>query len=302
MQLKFTPLLLIVLLFTGFSSYAQDDLLNMITDSTSGDSPVLATFKSSRIINAHTVETVRKKDLDFRVGHRFGNIGGASGGGVHSLYGLDESADINIAFEYGLSDNFTIGISRSKVDEAIQGLLKYRILRQTENDRVPISVALVSSSVITPKVVFDKTFTNNDLHRLSYVYQAVIARKFNEGFSFEVIPTVIHRNWVPFGDENTNFALGAGTRIKLTKRTAIIADAFYTFSDFRKKNKGIYLMPPVSLGWEAETGGHVFTIMFSNARGLLENDYLVNTTDSWGKGGFKLSFIISRTFSTGRKK
>ena len=103
-------------------------------------------------------------------------------------------------------------------------------------------------------------------------------------------------------DENTNFALGFGGRIKITKRSALVADAFYTFSDFRKTNKNIYKMPPVSLGWEVETGGHVFTIMFSNASGLIENDYLVNTTDSWGQGGYPLSFIISRTFTVGGSK
>lgn len=289
-------LLFNIFLFLSLGAAAQDDLLDLLADSSLGNEPVLATFKSSRIINAHTVETVRKSNLDFRIGHRFGNIGKGSGGGVHSLYGFDNSADINIAFEYGLTNDFTIGVSRSKLQEALQGSLKYRVLHQTENDNVPISLTLFSSSVLLPGKNLDGRFDKFS-HRASYVYQAIFARKFNPGFSFEIIPTLIHRNWVlDPKDENTNFAIGGGGRIKITKRTAILVDCFYTFSDFRQKNRGIYKMPPLSLGWEAETGGHVFTMMFSNASALLENDFLVNTTDSWGKGGFKFSFIISRTF------
>jgi hypothetical protein len=36
--------------------------------------------------------------------------------------------------------------------------------------------------------------------------------------------------------------------------------------------------------------------MFTNSAGILENEYLANTTSSWLKGGFKLSFNISRIF------
>jgi hypothetical protein len=53
-------------------------------------------------------------------------------------------------------------------------------------------------------------------------------------------------------------------------------------------------------GVEIETGGHVFSVMFTNASGVVSNDYLLNTHDSWGKGGFKFSFIISRMFKFGK--
>lgn len=289
--------LLSLLTVGGLHLQAQDDLLNSIE--TKSNEPVIATFKSSRIINAHTVETVRKRNLDFRVAHRFGNI--ATNGSRYTAYGLDNSADINIAFEYGVTDNFTVGLSRSKSHGAFNGNLKYRVLHQTESNSVPVSITLYHNTSLlsektysgeSPAYGFD-TYTD----RLSYVNQVIIAKKFSEGFSFEIIPTHIHRNWVfDPKDENDNFALGFGGRIKLTKRSALVADAFYTFSKFRKDRKGIYLMPPVALGWEVETGGHVFTIMFSNAAALIENDFLVNTKESWGKGQIKLSFNISRTF------
>lgn len=280
----------------NLSLAAQDDLLNDLESSNPTSVPVIATFKGTRIINAHTVETVKKSNLDFRVAHRFGSIGTKNA--RHSLYGFDVSEDINIAFEYGVSDRLTVGFSRSKRAEALQGLIKYRLMTQTSDDSRPVSIALMSSNVLTAVANSTEGYrytTYTD--RMSYVNQAIIARKFSDKLSLQISPTIIHRNWVfDAEDENTNFSLGFGGRIKLTKRSAIVGDVFYTVSKYRQNRKGIYLMPPLSLGYEIETGGHVFTLMFSNASGILENDYLVNTFDSWGKGQFKFCFLISRNF------
>ncbi len=284
------------ILVSSTMAFSQDDLLDMVTPEKS-DLPVIATFKGTRIINAHTVETVKKRNLDFRVAHRFGNLAGKNS--RHSLYGFDSSDDINIAFEYGVTNNLTVGISRSKRQEAIQGSIKYRVLHQTESNSTPISLTFLSSNVLFAEASSLEGNYNYDkyAHRLSYVNQFILGKKFSDNLSLQLIPTLIHRNWVfNSQDENTNFAIGFGGRVKLTKRSAIVGDVFYTFSNFRKNNPGMYLMPPLSLGYEIETGGHVFTLMFSNAKGLLENDYLVNTTESWGKGAFKFSFLISRNF------
>jgi hypothetical protein len=79
----------------------------------------------------------------------------------------------------------------------------------------------------------------------------------------------------------------------------LVTDFSHTFG---RKNLSVKHYDVLGLGFEIETGGHVFSLMFSNASGILENDYLVNTQDSWGKGGFKLSFIISRMFPFGKEK
>jgi hypothetical protein len=58
----------------------------------------------------------------------------------------------------------------------------------------------------------------------------------------------------------------------------------------------------LAIGVEIETGGHVFHINFTNAAGIIENNYIPNTTDSWLKGGYKFGFNISRVFNLGGKK
>lgn len=284
---------------------AQDtDWQKMLNE---GETPkkelVTATFKTTRIINAQTIETVKKRTLDFRVTHRFGAIGAASGGDKHTLYGFDVSSDIRIGFEYGITDRLTLGFARCKRKENLQGLVKFKLLQQTKDNKMPFSATVYSDMAFTPEKDIDSAYVKWE-HRLTYTTQLILARKFSSHVSLQLMPTYVHRNYVSyFDDENDLISIGAGGRIKLTKRSAVIFDYYYTLSDFRKKANSsdfFYVKQkyyaPLGLGWEVETGGHVFSIMLTNSSGIIEGDYIPNTTDNWLRGGFRFSFNISRNF------
>ena len=274
--------------------FAQDELLKQLQkeDSTLTEK-VIATFKGDQIVNAQTNETLQKKNLDFRVHHQFGNIGAESGGGVHTLYGFDQSNDIRIAFNYGITDRLTTGVSRCKRNENIEVLAKFRLLEQRTDNKVPIAITLFGNSTMTTK---SEALVDNFKHRLTYCTQMIIARKFSSSFSFEIIPSFIHRNYVPEDDANDLASIGAGGRWKFTHHASVIADYFHSFNS---KNPSSKHFDPVGIGFEIETGGHVFSLLFTNAVGILENDFLPNTTDDWSKGGIKFCFIISRMFRFG---
>lgn len=296
-------LFLTSLLLVFFVQAQEDDLMNMLEEeqTTPSKQPVYATFKSMKVINAHTTEMVRKNNLDFRVTHRFGNIGGASGGGVHTLYGFDVAQDIRISFDYGLTENLQIGIGRSKRQENIDGSVKFRFLTQTTDNKVPVSAVWFSNFAITPERDIDDRYTQL-AHRLSYVHQLIVARKFSDRISFEVLPTLVHRNLVELDsdgvqDENTFFSLGVAGRVKITQRVAIVADYFYNFSAYRQDHPVRNFYNPLGVGVEIETGGHVFHLGFTNASGILENNYLTTTQDTWTLGGMKFGFNISRVFT-----
>ncbi len=299
---------------------AQDDMLSML-DSAGGQKThekVLATFKGSKIVNAQSTETIKAKTCDFSITHRFGNMGTQSNGGGHTLYGLDNVTDVRLGFDFGITNDLTLGFGRSKQGELIDALVKYRILTQTLDNHIPISLAFYGDMGYNPQkasqfysgMVMSSDFKQNDVHRFSYVSQLIIARKFGWRFSMELLPTYQHRNFV-IGNINADnnavetndlMSLGAGMRFKLTKRFAIIADYFYTISPYRTKNTANPFYNPLALGVEIETGGHVFHINFTNASGIVENNFIPNTTDSWAKGGFKLGFNVSRVFNVGGKK
>ncbi len=281
---------------------AQEDWKSLVSlDSLNSDGKTNATFKTTRLINSQSIETVKTNTLDLRISHRFGN----ESTGIHSLYGLDAASDIRIALEYGVTQRLTLGVSRSRMAENLEGLIKYRLLMQTENGSMPLSMTLFGNSAITASK--DYTVTSDYVgdysmfsHRMSYTFQSLIARKFSRNFSFQIMPSLVHRNFViDPSDKNNLISLGAGGRLKFTKRSALVVDYFYNVNpsnSTRSVGAGITYYNPLGIGWEIETGGHVFTLMFSNAAGLIESQFLPNTTDTWSKRGFKFSFDISRGF------
>lgn len=295
----------LLILTSIINAIAQDDLMKLLNENQEKKRErVIATFKTLKIINAQTNETVHKRVLDFRIAHRFGNMGKASGGGFHEFYGLDEASDIRIAFEYGITDKLEIGLSRSKYEENLEGLLKYRLIQQSTDNKVPVSITLFGNMSYTPKVDNTNEFKKDEngtlktinARRLKYAAEVIIAHKFSSRFSALITPTFVHRNYVSDpNDANDLFALGAGLRFKIARSVSIITDYFYVFSDYRRNEAEPKFYDPFGIGVEFETGGHVFSLMFTNSPAIIETEFL-NTNDSWSDGGIKFSFNISRNF------
>ncbi|WP_457288704.1 DUF5777 family beta-barrel protein [Pedobacter sp. UYP24] len=307
-------LLVIIAVFPILTCSSQTDLEKEI-GTTSSHEKVMGTFKSTKLINGHTNETIYKNELDFKVDHRFGDIAGRNGG-IRQFFGLDNSSDVRIGFEYGLSDRLTVGLARAKgatsVQQLYEGSLKFKLLQQTVDDHLPIAVTLFGSNTITAvKSNHDdpasETAYNNFNDRMNYVLQVIIARKFNSNFSFTIIPTYIHRNFTRFRDQNGLFAVGAGGRFKFSKRMALVVDYFLPF---RNKDDQNYLenisltkfYNPLGVGLEMETGGHVFHINFTNATAIQEIQFIPETKSSWLKGQYRWGFSISRRFSFNKNK
>ncbi|HEY1040903.1 MAG TPA: DUF5777 family beta-barrel protein [Bacteroidia bacterium] len=296
-------------LMTAFAQ--EDDLLKLVEEPATEvkNEKVYATFKTTKIINAQSIETVKKRTLDFRITHRFSDIG-VSGSG-HTLWGFDVSNDIRYSFDYGITDQLTVGFSRSKWRELLEGYAKWRFLEQTKNNKVPVSICLYENMGFTPIVQAelydgtDKSVVKKDVHRFSYFSQLIIARKFNDWFSFQLMPSYHHRNFVrddvnaDNGAHETNgiVSLGAGGRIRFTKRMAIIVDYFHNFSKYRTNNKLNPFYDPLAVGLEIETGGHVFHLNFTNNGAISENNFIPYTQSNWLDGQFKFGFNISRVFS-----
>lgn len=298
------------------SIFAQDDLLDLVKDGSEKEpaKKTYATFKTTKIVSAQTIETVKKRNLDFRVTHRFGNLYNSSSNNAlneaaHTAFGLDNSADIRISFDYGITDDITVGIGRSKFREMNDVLIKWRFLTQREDNKIPVSVCFygdlgytsMNTDNLYAGTIRPKT---NEAHRVQYCSQLLIARKFNKWLSLQVFPTYVHRNFIKQQlntvnskeDENGLFSLGIGGRVKLSKRFALVADYFYNFSEFQQNNPMGYYNP-LGVGFEIETGGHVFHVNYTNGPAILESSLLTTTQDTWTKGQIKLGFNISRWFA-----
>ena len=59
---------------------------------------------------------------------------------------------------------------------------------------------------------------------------------------------------------------------------------------------------PLSIGFDIETGGHVFQLHFSNTSGMNERAFITGTTNKWDKGDIQFGFNLSRVFNVKRRK
>ncbi len=292
-NITFKTLLFLIFLNGLNVTLRAQDLDSLLAGATGGETEyVIATFKSTRIINGHSIERMPEGQLDFRISHRFGEVNT----GAYNLWGLDQ-ANIHFSLEYGITDWVMVGIGRGTYEKTYDGFLKFSILRQSSGDRVmPVSISWLSSTSINT-LKWTGTGSLNFWDRVAYVHQILIARKFNERLSFELNPTFVHRNMVATElDPNDVWALGAGMRFKLTKRISFNAEYYYVIPP-RNDYRSTETFNPLAIGVDIETGGHVFQIMLTNSLAMREEGFINNTTGDWLNGGVHLGFNISRVFT-----
>jgi hypothetical protein len=276
------------------------DSLMAIIDAQPTSEPVKYCFKATRLVNLQTTEQLKARELDFTVGHRFDDLAGKSGG-YSTFYGLDNSRDIRLALTYGINDRWAVGIGRNKGAHLRRQIVdlntKVKIIQQKTRSS-PVNISLYATAEIsTMKSSSDTlsiTYYRKDAHRINYVSQVIISRKFNSRFSCLLAPTLVYRNLVNYTQKNALFALAGGFRFLITKRIGIIGDYLYVFN---KASVTRDFIPPLGLGLEFETGGHVFHIVFSNNPSLSESQFATETTDKWRAGEVRFGFNISRVFS-----
>lgn len=291
-------LFLILFISNSCSLFAQDDLLSLVDskDDKKKKEYISNAFKSSRVVNGHSMEFIGKGVMDVRILHRFG----LAKSGFNNLFGLDQ-ASMRFGVDYGLGKSMTTGIGRSNVGKEWDAFIKYRPIWQAKGGSwpSPVSVVLVSGMTYSTMPWADPTRKNFTTSRMAFYNEIIIGRKFNDKLSLQLAPTFVHRNLVALAtDANNVYALGIGGRIKISKRTAFVVDYHYVAKGL---DKAIY-KDPLSIGFDIETGGHVFQLHFSNSTGMNEKAFITSTTNSWGKAEVRFGFNLSRVFTARKDK
>ncbi len=304
------PGLIFAFLFFLFSkiTFAQDttNLIGQLEKESAGNKIIYATstFKYTRIINGHSVENLPAHVLDVRISHRFGPLSR----GIYQFFGLDAGFfNVRIGFDYGITDNFMIGIGHNASHKIYDGFFKLKLLKQSTGAvKMPFTVSFVPTVAINTEHPqdYDKTDSSTtENSNLSYVLQLLIARKFSNGFSLQVMPTFIHADNVSYNHyRNGTFqqdvwAVGIGATQKITKRMSLNAEYYYQLPGTQATaSTNVF-----SFGIDLGTGGHVFQLHFSNSFGLTEKAF-ISEVDKHGNGsGLRFGFNISRVFQLGQK-
>lgn len=294
---------ILFILLMSFSPVCGQELDSIMQGLDSGreNQPIISTFKSPKLVLLQTNETHTKKNLTFWVSHRFGDIGGDSGG-PRTLFGLDAATDIHLGFDYGITDELTVGIGRSRFNETYNLNSKYRLLQQKEVG-MPVSVSLFEqTSWITRREFFPAEFDRQG-NRVSHFFQVILARKFSPSLSLMVNPGyLIGAHITDLSDKENFFVFSFGGRLRITKSLSLIGDYTLVNGLDRPDNLTPGYTNPLGLGFEIQTGGHVFSLNFQNARFVTENNFIPNTQASWGDGEVRFGFTILRNFYLGPRE
>lgn len=271
--------------FLGLATaYSQEDLLSELDSTQVVDTYATAAFKGLQIVTLQTTKMPAKKEFYFVVSHRFGSVKG----GISEFFGLDQ-ATTKIGGVYGISDWLSVSVSRHTLSKVYETGVKYRLARQ--NADFPVDIVGYNTIDINSLLEEEDYPKLEFADRLSYITQFLISRKVSDKLSLEVVPSYIHKNlYEPTLENDDQFSLGAGGRMKLTKRLSLNMEYMYNF------NKPDFYSNPLSVGLDIETGGHVFQLLFTNSQSMTEGGYITNGTGDWGKGDFFFGFNLYRVF------
>lgn len=272
-------LVIIIIQFWVFSLYAQEDREKV--------------FRDTRVVNGHSTEVLPKGMMKFIISHRFGAVSS----GVQQLWGLDNST-IRIGLDYAFTDNINVGFGRSSLQKHYDFYLKYRFLQQRKEGGSPVSLVYYTNAAVrtiqTPQTE-DLSFTNN----LAFVHQLLLARKFNEFISFQIMPTYVHRNYVLDLESNNDiYSIGTASRIQVTKVLAFNLEYYFNLPD----QLASQYQSSAGLGIELETKGHIFQLNFTNSLGMIAPLYVAETTGRIENGDIHFGFNITRDFKIGARK
>lgn len=311
-----------VVCITGLMStsiFAQEDSSFSLFDEPKAPvaEKVQFAFKTTKVVNLQSLELIDAGVFDFKMSHRFGalNSGAAKFNSEDAVnaFGLDV-ATIRLGGEYGVNENLMVGLGRYNVksEKGVDAYVKYRLMHQTSDNKKPLSILLLGA-VDYKNTQYDRTIIGiagpvtmtwgiPGKQRLSYVGQVIVGKKVNDDFSWVISPTVVvsgmsdrydaaSESFVSSGTAKTQFALGMGFRNKLSARTSLNME----YIPILNGNGDFY--NSFSVGFDIETGGHVFQVDFTNSLGMNESMFISRNADRWGAAGVRLGFNLHRVFT-----
>ena len=281
-------LFLILVLAISGNIFAQDDLLNQLDAGAPKEKQVeMAAFKGLQIGNMQSTKLPVKGEFYFLVSHRFGDLQK----GNENFFGLD-NALTRIGCNYGVTNWLSLGVSRHTYNKTYELSAKIKLADQIV-DGFPITIVEYNSTDVNSSLKSDTDPELKFRNRLAYTSQLLISRKFSESFSLQLSPIFVHKNlYEPEIEKKDQFLMGAGGRYKISKRISLNVD----YALRAGSSDHDYFINPLTVGFDIETGGHVFQMVFSNSQIMNDVAYYTNTIGRSNGGGIFFGFNMYRVF------
>jgi len=293
-------------LLTGFVfsyTFAQDS-----TPAETTAYPV-TTFESNFLVDDQTTVVFDKKSLGFAIQHKFATMDE----GISNLWGMYGAAtNIRLALDYVPMKNLQIGAGISKTHMITDVSAKYSILRQTSDNKVPVSLAVYgvvgmdgrgASNFETGKVVDTKGETMpvsiEFTDKISYFSQVLVSRKFTEWLSIQGGASYTHYNMVAWDQNHDLFGVHALGRIKISPQSSLTFNYNQPLKieSISEQSEMPDYTPTIAVGWQISTFTHAFQIYVSNAPSMLPMENMMFNRAKFNKDGIAIGFTITRLWA-----
>lgn len=242
-------------------------------------------FESSTLIDNQTNTLFNKGSLEFVINHRFGLVNASPGD--NDLIGIWGPSNIRLGLSYAVTDWVTVGFGTTK-DSRLQDFnLKLAILKQTTDNKYPVSVSYFGNFTVDARRKENFRHTED---RYSFFNQIIIARRFNRNISFQVAPSWSHYNVVENFMRNDMFAISFGGRVKISPSMALMAEYSQSINTYEKSSPD----PGISAGIEFSTGSHAFQVYIANYKGIVPQKNIMFNQNNFFAGDFLIGFNITR--------
>jgi Membrane bound beta barrel domain (DUF5777) len=279
----------VLVFFTISFATAQDDLLKELDSQKPKEKEIeTSAFKGLQICNMQSTKLPVQGEFYVLISHRFGDLTK----GLENFFGLD-NASTKIGGIYSPTNWLSLGVSRHTHNKIYELAAKTKLANQI-TDGFPLTIAIYNTADINSELKKDDNPGLEFINRLAFTSQLLISRKFSNAFSAQITPMHIHKNlYDPTFEEKDQYALGVGGRMKLSKRISINLEYAKRF----KNPESTITHDPLTLGFDIETGGHVFQMVFANTQNMNDVDIFTNARGQfWDKGSIYFGFNMYRVF------
>ncbi|NGP76466.1 hypothetical protein G3570_07470 [Balneolaceae bacterium YR4-1] len=280
MRINKLLLLLISLLLYQNQAYAQ-----MERERVNPGGAISETFWAPNLIGLETTEQISAKNLNVTIMHSFGIVSNRT---LQNFFGLDIGPNVRLGLDYGITDNWSIGIGRMTDRKVVDLRSKLNLFRQTKDNSVPFSMSIKGDLGIT-------TQENNRPIKddMNYLLSLPIANKVSDALSIQIAPMIAHFNHVSgiSQTENTLYALGLGSEFRISRRYALTAEYYPVLG-----NRNPDTINAFALGLNIETGGHVFQLFFASSSWHTEQYIISYNDENFWAGDFRFGFNVNRIF------
>ncbi len=297
---------ILFLLLTGFIfsySFGQEE-----TKPAEESIPV-TTFESNYVVDDQTTTVFDQKTFGIAIQHKFGTIEN----GISDLFGIyGAGKNIRLGMEYVPIKNLQVGIGVTKGKMYTDLNAKYRILQQTSDNKMPVSLAVYGVLAIDGRnestfgkgkvshpgegsSEFEITFTD----KWSYFSQLMVSRKFAEWLSVQAAVSFTHYNMVEQDQDHDLVGLHGLAKVKISPQSSFTFNynAPLEIQSISEQTKVPDYTPNMAIGWQISTYTHAFHIYLSNSPGMLPMDNMMYNTAKFNKEGIAIGFTITRLWA-----